>query len=63
MYALWIGRTPGGYDIYAGAEGTNLAKTVTTLPTDGSPVYVTLYSLIKGAWQSNEYIYNAALPP
>ncbi len=62
-YALWIGRAPGGYDLYAGAEGTNTARTLTTLPTDGSPVYVTLYSLIKGAWQSNEYLYNAALPP
>ncbi len=62
-YALWIGRYPGGYDIHASADGLNLLKIVTNLPTDGSPVYVTLYSLIKGAWQSNEYIYNAALPP
>ncbi len=62
-YALWIGRTPGGYDIHAEAGGTALISTVNTLPTDGSPVYVTLWSLINGAWQGNEYLYSAALLP
>lgn len=61
-YALWIGRYPGGYDIYAGAEGLNTTRTVSTLPTDGCPVYVTIYSLINGAWQSDSFIYNAAPP-
>lgn len=41
-YALWIGRKPGGYDLYAGAEGTNLSMTVSTLPTGSVPVYMTL---------------------
>lgn len=58
QYALWIGRTPGGYDLYAGAEGTNLSKTV-ALPPD-TKVYVTLYSLISGAWQGNSYAYEPA---
>ncbi len=62
-YALWIGRTPGGYEVYAALEGTTLSRTVNTLPTDGGPVYVTLWSLINGAWQSNDYIYNAAINP
>lgn len=62
-YALWIGRQPMGYDIYAGLEGTNTSKTITTLPMDGGPVYLTLWSLIDGAYQSNEYIFNAAPPP
>lgn len=62
-YALWIGRKPGGYDVYSGNEGTNTSKTVTTLPTDGSPVYVTLWSFIKGTWQSSDGIYSAWLAP
>ena len=49
----------GGYDVYAGAEGLNLTKTVNTLSTDGSPVYVTIWSLINGVWQSSEHIYQA----
>lgn len=61
-YALYIGRTPGGYDIYAGAEGSNTSKTVTTLPLDGGPVYATLWSLVNGAWLSSESIYSAASP-
>ncbi len=60
-YALWIGRTPGGYDIHASAEGTAQSRLVTTLPADGSPVYVTLHSLINGAWQSSEHVFNAWL--
>lgn len=61
-YVLWIGRTPGGYDVYAGAEGANTSRTVTTLPTDGGPVYVTLYSWINGAWQHSDAMLNAADP-
>lgn len=61
LYALWIGHTPGARDIHASSTPSGLTQTVTTLPTDGSPVYVTLWSLINGAWQSNEYIYNALL--
>lgn len=61
-YAIWIGRKPGAYDVYAGAEGSNLFKTLTSLPIDGGPVYLTIYSLINGTWQSDEAIYQAALP-
>ena len=32
---------------------------VTGLPTDGSTVHVTLWSLINGSWQSNAYTYTA----
>ena len=54
--ALWIGSTPNTYDIYAKAEGTNLSDTV-TLPSDGRPLYVSLYSMINGAWVYNSYTY------
>jgi len=60
QYYLFIGRTPGGSDIYVGDQGTGHSRNVTTLPTDGSQVHVTLYSRIGGAWQSNEYVYQSA---
>ncbi|MGA2237292.1 MAG: DUF2341 domain-containing protein, partial [Terriglobales bacterium] len=36
-----------------------LQVTVTTLPTNGTPVYATLYSLIGGQWFGNTYNYTA----
>ncbi|MEI7959212.1 MAG: hypothetical protein WCI40_08895, partial [Verrucomicrobiota bacterium] len=58
QYALWVGSTQGKYDIYAGNEGTNTSKNV-TLPTDGRPIYVQLWSMINGIWQSTKYVYTA----
>lgn len=61
QYALWIGRGSGSYDLYAAVEGTSTSRTV-VLPTDGSPVYVKLWSLIGGTWQSSESNYVTASP-
>jgi hypothetical protein len=36
-----------------------LTVTVNGLPTDGSPVYVTLYSLVGAQWLGNSYTYTA----
>ncbi len=60
-YALWIGSTPGAYDLYAADEKTNLSRTV-TLPTDGRPLYVQLWSLMNGSWQPVKYVYTAYSP-
>lgn len=57
-YALWVGTSPGAYDIYAALEGTNLSRTI-TLPVDRK-IYVTLHSLISGVYQSNSYYYEPA---
>ena len=60
--AYWvdIGTSPGGNTLYqSGNLGNVLTKTVNGLPTDGSTVYVTLYSLINGSWVSNAYTYTA----
>lgn len=59
QYALWIGTKPDGYDLYAAVEGTSVSRVISGLPTDGSPLYVTLWSFIDGAWQRNDYILNA----
>lgn len=61
-YALWVGSTPDGYDLYAGAEGTNLSKSV-TIPGDGRRVHVALHSLINGSWQSNSYWFTSPYLP
>jgi hypothetical protein len=59
-YWLDIGSTSGGHDYYSsGNLGNVLSKTVNGLPTDGSAVYATLYSLIGGQWFGNTYNYTA----
>jgi hypothetical protein len=58
-YWLEVGTTPGGNQIYNQSQGTNLSVTVSGLPTNGSTVYVRLWSRINGAWQFNDYAYTA----
>ena len=59
-YWLDVGSTAGGNQYYqSGNLGNVLTTTVNGLPTDGSTVYVTLYSLMSGGWQGNAYTYNA----
>src|SRR5205809_7264088 len=59
---LTIGTTGvGSNDVNGGSQGTNLSGTVSGLPTNGSPVYVRLWTLVGGAtWQFNDYTYTAA---
>ena len=60
-YWLDIGTGPGGNQIYSsGNLGTAQSVSVSGLPTNGSALYVTLYSLLNGSWQSNGYTYTAA---
>ena len=58
--AYWIdvGSTSGGNNYYSsGNLGNVLTKTVNGLPTNGSLVYGTLYSLMSGQWLGNPYTY------
>jgi len=60
--AYWLdaGSTAGGNQYYqSGNLGNTLTTNVTGLPTDGSTVYVTLYSYVGGQWLSNQYTYTA----
>ena len=60
--AYWIdaGSSAGGNQYFqSGNLGDVLTKTVTGLPTNGSMVYVTLYSLVNGQWLNNQYTYTA----
>jgi len=59
-YWLDVGNTAGGNNYYSsGNLGNVLTQTVNGLPTNGSAVYVTLYSFVGGAWLSNAYNYTA----
>jgi phosphatidylinositol-3-phosphatase len=57
---LLVGTTLGGGDIYSNGAVTGTSITVNNLPTNGSTVYVRLWSLINGIWQFNDYTYTAA---
>jgi hypothetical protein len=63
-YDLYVGTTEGGSDIFnAGIlpPGT-LSQTVTGIPTNGSTIYVTLWSYISNSWQDVLYTYTASKP-
>jgi hypothetical protein len=63
-YDLYVGTTEGGSDIFnAGIlpPGT-LSQTVTGIPTNGSTIYVTLWSYISDSWQDVLYTYTASKP-
>ena len=63
QYWLYVGNSVGGSDLFNQDRGTNLNATVVGLPTDGRTLYVRLYSLIGGAWHSNDYTYTATAGP
>ena len=62
-YWLDLGSTPAGNNLYqSGNLGSVLTVTVNGLPTDGSTVYATLWSLENGQWVNNQYTYTAFSP-
>jgi hypothetical protein len=63
VFSLYVGSTPGDYDLgyYPGLNGTNSVN-VTNLPTDGSKIYLTLYSRINGRWLTRANIFTASQP-
>src|SRR5260370_873365 len=58
-YWLFVGSSPGGYDIYNSGSTTARALSVNNIPTDGRTVYVTLSSLVNSTWVHNDYVYTA----
>lgn len=61
--AYWIdvGNTQGGNNYYQSGSlpTTTLTQTVNGLPTDGSNIYVTLWTQINGQWANNQYTYTS----
>jgi hypothetical protein len=62
-YWLWVGSTQGNNDMFSQGSGTSTSITASGLPTDGSTVYVRLFSMIAGQWQTNDYNYVAYTAP
>src|SRR5204863_10161350 len=58
-YQLSVGTAPAGGDLFDQVVGTSLSATVTGLPTNGSTVYVRLWSLIGSVWNYRDYTYTA----
>ena len=59
-YQLWLGHSAGAHDITSiGTSG--LTANVTDLPTDGSPIYATLYGYANSTWTVEDTaVYTAA---
>jgi len=62
-YWLWLGSAAGTHDILSGGTGSGTSLAAAGLPTDGSTVHVRLFSMINGAWQTNDYDYVAHNAP
>ena len=61
QYHLYAGTTGvGSSNVFSLNTGTALTQLVGNLPTDGSTVYVRLWSLVNGVWEFNDYTYTAA---
>lgn len=61
-YALSIGTTPGGTDVFDGLAGSALSQVVPGLPSDGSTLHVRLSSRLTAGWEHEDYSYLAAAP-
>ena len=59
-YALLVGSSLYGHDIYSSGVTNALSATVNNIPIDGRTIYVTLASNVSGSWTSNNYTYTAA---
>lgn len=56
QYQIRAGSTPGSSDLYIRTQGTNRSRTITGLPTDGSPVYFQLRYKTEDGWNTNPAI-------
>jgi hypothetical protein len=59
-YWLDLGSAQGQANIFGQNVALATSQTVNGIPTDGSTVYVRLWTLSGGAWQSNSYTYKAS---
>jgi Bacterial Ig-like domain (group 3)/FG-GAP-like repeat len=62
-YQIVAGTYGPGYFNLGGSpqlSGSTTSYTLTNLPTDGKPVYITLRYQINGVWQTTDYTYTAA---
>jgi Bacterial Ig-like domain (group 3) len=58
-FEVWVGTSLGSSNLYNSGNVTVTSETVSDLPSNGETVYVRLYTLLNGAWQSTSYTYTA----
>ena len=58
-YWLDVGTAQGQGNLFGQNVGLATSQTVNGIPTDGSTIYVNLWTLLGGGWQSNHYTYKA----
>ena len=59
-YYLYVGTVQGLGDVYSQNVGLATSQTVSGIPTNGSTVYVRLWTLFGSNWQYNDYTYTAS---
>jgi hypothetical protein len=59
-YALRVGTTPGGRQIFGKTVGNKLSARVRGVPTDGRTIYVRLRWQVGDVWSFRDYTYTAA---
>jgi hypothetical protein len=59
-YWLSIGTVAGGVNLFDQSEALATSQTVNGLPTDGSTVYVRLWTAFGDIWQFNDYTFKAS---
>ena len=62
-YALQVGSSPGGLDLYNLTVGNITAVVVNGLPTDGRTLYARLWWYKDAAWSSADYAFTAYVIP
>jgi hypothetical protein len=58
-YALNLGSTVGGSDLYNSGHVTGTSVTATGLPANGEPIYAKLWAFVNNAWVTTNYSYTA----
>jgi hypothetical protein len=57
QYWIYAGSQPGGNNLLSQSAALSTVFTMSNLPTTGQPLYITLWTLTGGAWQSASYHY------
>jgi hypothetical protein len=58
QYWLYVGTTKGGYDLLNKSTGSDLSAAASSMPSNGAPVYVRLWTLFPGSiWVFSDYTY------
>ncbi len=60
QYALDVGSSQGGMDIYSANLGKSIRVTVTGIPTDGRTIHVRLWTVWGNQWNYTDFTYAAA---